>query len=60
MLCQDYPWPQRGKLKHIIDMKQLVEWLAYAGFMLLVIGFWLYVVIAFFCVLFNQAPSIKL
>ena len=60
MLCQDFPWPQRGKSKHIIDMKQLVEWLAYTGFMLLVIGLWIYVVIAFFCVLFNQVPSIKL
>jgi len=41
-------------------MKQLVEWLAYTGFMLLVIGLWIYVVIAFFCVLFNKIPSIKL
>jgi hypothetical protein len=36
-------------------MKQLVEWLAYAGFMLLAIGAWIWVITAFFCAIMGGA-----
>ena len=60
MSCQGFPWPQRGKLKHTIDMKKLVEWLAYTGFLLLAIGAWIYLLMCLFIALFNRVPSINL
>jgi hypothetical protein len=59
MSCQDFPWPQRGKSKHIIDMKQLVEWLAYAGFMILAVVAWIWVITAFFCAIMGGTGIIE-
>jgi hypothetical protein len=36
-------------------MKQLVEWLAYTGFLIMAIGTWLWVITAFFCAIMGGA-----
>ena len=40
-------------------MKKLVEWLAYAGFLLLAIGAWLWIVTAFFCAIMGGSGIIE-
>ncbi len=40
-------------------MKQMVEWLAYAGFMLLAIVAWVWLIIAVFCAIMGGTGIIE-
>jgi len=40
-------------------MKQLVEWLAYAGFMILAVVAWIWVITAFFCAIMGGTGIIE-
>ena len=41
------------------SMKQMVEWLAYAGFMILAVLGWIWVITAFFCAIMGGTGIIE-